>query len=358
MQAKWTLDRANAWYAAQPWPVGCNFIPSTAVNQLEMWQADTFDPETIDRELGWAAGLGFNSMRVFLHDLLWLDDARGFQDRIARYLDIAGQNGISTVFVFFDDCWNDDPRLGKQPDPVPGIHNSRWLKSPGTSLIKAPTQWGRLEDYVSCLVEAYRSDERVLLWDIYNEPGNGFLLSYRLPRLLSYASLLGQLIRYLVLPSPAAHLLEKAFSWARAVAPNQPLTAGLWYLRPNLQGKLNPAALELSDVITFHSYFDLATTTRLVEGLKTHGRPLLCTEYLARTANSLFQTHLPYFHEGKIGSYNWGLVEGKTQTIHSWQAKGGTAEPEVWFHDIFRRHGTPYDQAEAELIRSLTAHNA
>jgi hypothetical protein len=358
VEAKWSRERASAWYAQQPWLLGCNFVPSTAINQLEMWQADTFDPDTIDRELGWAAGVGFNSMRVFLHDLLWLDDAQGFKDRIARYLEISGKHGISTMFVFFDDCWQDDPHLGKQRDPVPGLHNSGWSKSPGTKAIKDPSQWGRLEDYVSDIVSTFKFDERVVVWDLYNEPGNGFLLSFSLPKVFSYARLLGQLVQYLLLPYSSASLLEQVFIWARAAQPSQPLTTGLWYLRTFLQAKSNQVSLELSDVFSFHSYFDLGVTTRLVEGLRRHGRPLLCTEYLARPAESRFETHLPYFKEQKIGGYNWGLVEGKTQTKYSWESRGGTGEPEVWFHDIFRQDGVPYSPAETELIRSLTGQNA
>jgi hypothetical protein len=297
-------------------------------------------------------------MRVFLHDLLWLDDATGFKDRIERYLEMADRHGHTTMVVFFDDCWHDDPVLGKQRDPMPGIHNSGWSKSPGTSVLKDPRQWNRLEDYVSDIVNSYKADERVIVWDMYNEPGNSFLLSFQLPKVLSYSRLLGQLVRYVLLPYPSSSLLEKTFVWARAARPSQPLTTGLWYLRSFLPAKSNPAALELSDVISFHSYFDLKVTTFLVEGLRIHGRPLLCTEYLARQTGSLFETHLPYFKREKIGGYNWGLVDGKTQTKYSWESTGGLEEPDLWFHDIFRQNGLPYNQAETDLIRNLTGHGA
>jgi hypothetical protein len=355
---KWSQEKANTWYVQQPWLVGCNFIPSTTINQLEMWQADTFNPETIDRELGWAAGLGLNSMRVFLHDLLWLDDAGGFKERIERYLEIAGGHGIKTMFVFFDDCWHDDPRLGKQPVPVPGIHNSGWLKAPGTKVISDPSQWGRLEDYVTDIVTTYRDDERVVIWDTYNEPGNNFLMTLSLPPFLAYTKLIGQLIKYLLLPYPSAKLLEKSFGWVRAGQPSQPVTCGTWYMRNWLHAKSNQMSLALSDVITFHSYFDLEATTGLVDGLRQHGRPILCTEYLSRNVGSLFETHLPYFKREKIGAYNWGLVDGKTQTKYGWEDRGGTEEPEVWFHDILRQDGTPFSAAEAEVIRGLTSRSA
>jgi len=356
MEARWSRERANAWYAEQPWLVGCNFIPSTAINQLEMWQADTFNPETIDRELGWAARLGLNSARVYLHDLLWHADAYGFKSRIDRYLEIATRHKIRTIFVLFDDCWHDDPVLGKQPEPTPGVHNSGWVRSPGSKVVKNPAEWGRLEEYVSDIVSTFGSDERVVVWDIYNEPGNDFLLSLGLPVMLRYGKLIYQLAKHLLLPSPTSPLLQKAFSWARSAQPTQPLTTATWYLTASLESKLNPQALALSDVISFHSYFDLETTSRLVRELEALGRPLLCTEYLARKAGCLFETHLPLFKKERIGCYNWGLVSGKTQTIYSWEEMIEIGEePPLWFHDILRANGTPYRQEEAQVIKELTA---
>lgn len=355
MHQRWSQEQANTWYKHQPWMIGCNFIPSNAINQLEMWQAETFDPETIDRELGWAADLGFNTVRVYLHDLLWLQDAAGFKARIDQYLEIAAKHNIRTMFVLFDDCWHDDPKLGPQPDPVPGVHNSGWVKSPGTKVIKAPSQWERLEAYVGDIVGTYRADPRIAIWDVYNEPSNHFLLALGAHKLLRYPLLLGKLVKYYLLPEPTAPLLRKAFDWARAANPAQPLTSGLWYLRPNMHSRLNSLALELSDVISFHSYFDLAVTTSLVNQLKTHNRPLLCTEYLARTAGSHFETILPLYKQEKIGSFNWGLVSGKTQTIYSWEeAIPSGREPETWFHDILRQDGTPYRKEEADFIGKIT----
>ena len=212
--SKWSIEKANQWYAEQPWRVGCNFIPSSAINQLEMWQAETFDPDTIERELGWAEELGFNALRVYLHDLLWMQDAQGFKGRIEQFLDTADRHKISTMFVLFDDCWHDDPKLGVQPTPKPGVHNSGWAKSPGSKVIQNPQEWGRLEDYVSDILTTFGNDERVIIWDIYNEPGN-FFLDFQsqspLPRTLK---IIAQLARHFVLPIPSKDLLEAAFSWA------------------------------------------------------------------------------------------------------------------------------------------------
>ena len=353
---KWSIEKANGWYENLPWLVGCNFIPSNAINQLEMWQADTFDPKTIDQELGWASNIGFNSMRVYLHDLLWLQDAVGFKERIHRYLDIADRHDIRTMFVLFDDCWHDNPKLGKQPEPKPGIHNSGWVKGPGTIIIKNPSEWTRLEDYVVDILSTFGSDDRVVIWDLYNEPGNNILIPVSKPSVQRNLKILRQLATHFFLPNPTAPLLKKAFNWARAAQPSQPLTTGLWYMREKLESKMNAKALELSDIVTFHSYFDLDTTMRLVAKLRQTNRPLICTEYLARGAGCQFETHLPYFKEQKISCYNWGLVSGKTQTMYSWADYYPSGEePPLWFHDILRGDGTPYLQEETALIRKLTS---
>jgi hypothetical protein len=326
---RWLPDKANAWYARLPWLVGCNFIPSTAINQLEMWQADTFDPGTIDRELGWAHDLGFNTVRVFLHDLAWEADAPGFKKRVTRYLEIADKHKIRTLFVLFDDCWNQNPKIGKQPAPRPGVHNSGWVQSPSSKIVCDPKAWGKLERYVKDMVASFGNDARVFMWDLYNEPGNNNLGDKSLP------------------------LLKEAFGWARSAQPSQPLTAGVWFNNP----KLNDYQLSASDVITFHNYNKADDLRNQIHRLKKLGRPVICTEYMARTQRSLFATHLPIFKVEKVGCYNWGLVSGKTQTVYPWGSPPGAPEPRLWFHDIFRADGTPFDRQEVVVIRKLTGAN-
>ena len=326
---RWTVQEANEWYSGLPWLVGCNFIPSNAINQLEMWQKDTFDIETISRELGWAADIGFNTVRVFLHDLVYQIDPEGFKKRIDQLLKVADGKGIRTTFVFFDDCWNTEPRVGKQPDPIPGVHNSGWVQSPGIKVVTDQSGWSRLENYIKDILSAFSADERILMWDLYNEPGNNRLAEKSLG------------------------LLQVAFSWARAVSPQQPLTAGLFAGFETLQ-QLNDFQLESSDVITFHQYDTAEKLKKLIQRFKALGRPVICTEYMARTRGSKFATHLPVFNEECVGCYNWGLVSGKTQTIYPWGSPQGAPEPAEWYHDIFRSDGTPYDPSEVTLIKRLT----
>ncbi len=341
---RWSAERANAWHAAQPWAVGSNFLPSTAINQLEMWQAETFDPATIDRELGWAEGLGFTGMRVFLHDLPWTADREGFAGRIEQYLAIASRHKIRTTFVLFDSCWDPNPSLGPQRAPRAGLHNSGWVQSPGMAILTDPSRWAVLEAYVKGVVGLLKDDPRVLCWDLYNEPDN--------PNTSSYGKLE---------PADKAErsldLLRETYAWAREAGPSQPLTSGVWQGDWSPEKRSPTARLQLdeSDVISFHNYDGLPRLQERVASLKPLGRPLLCTEYMARPAGSRFNPHLGYLREQGIAAYNWGFVAGKSQTIYPWDSwkKPHAAEPPLWFHDIFREDGTPYRPEEVEYIRQV-----
>jgi hypothetical protein len=324
---RWEADKACAWYNNQPWLVGCNFIPSTAINQLEMWQEETFDLATIERELGLAAGIGMNTARVFLHNLAWEQDATGFKSRIDQFLRLAVKFDIRPFFVLFDDCWNADPKLGKQPKPVPGVHNSGWLQGPGSASVNDPSTWGALENYVKDIIGAFCADPRILMWDLYNEPGNS-----------------GQDVK--TLP-----LLCKVFEWARSVDPSQPLTAGIWMINKSL----NTFQTEASDVITFHNYYGSNNLAPQIAELKQHGRPVICTEWLRRGYSDVADC-LPVFQAEQVGCCNWGLVSGKTQTIFPWGSQPGAPEPALWFHDLFQPDGTPFSAEEIQLFQALTAH--
>lgn len=350
MSQRWSAERANQWYAELPWLVGCNFIPSTAINQLEMWQEDTFDLKTIDRELGWAASIGMNTVRVFLHDLLWVQDAEGFKKRINQYLAVADQHGIRTMLVFFDDCWWPNAKLGPQPAPIPGMHNSGWLQSPGHQVATDPVQEPRLKAYVQDIVKTFAEDPRVLLWDIYNEMGNTFLTIGTLSGYIRWPKMAARAFRHLFRPLPTLPLLLKTAQWIREINPSQPITAGIWFAGKSLKNQL----IEVSDVISFHNYFKAKSLENQIIRLQKFGRPVLCTEYMSRTSGSLFETHLPVMKKYKVAAYNWGLVNGKTQTIYTWEDKPGGPEPKLWFHDVFRVDGTPFSQQEVDFIRKIT----
>lgn len=324
----WSAAKANAWYAKHKWINGANFIPSTAINQLEMWQANTFDQKTIDRELGYAEGIGFNTMRVFLHSMAWQQDPKGFKNRVNQYLTIADKHHIQTIFVFLDDCWNAEAKIGKQPEPKTGIHNSGWVQDPGNR-IKNADELPLLQKYVTDVLTTFKHDKRILLWDLYNEPGNSNK------------------------GNASMDLLSKVFNWAKIINPDQPVSSGMWDW--NLE-KLNTFQLTHSDVITYHDYEEPEKHQRVVQILKATGRPVICTEYMARLRGSTFENTMPILKKENVGAINWGLVSGKTNTIYAWDTPMPNGdEPKVWFHDVFRKDGTPYKQEETNLIKQLNS---
>jgi hypothetical protein len=345
--ARWTEKAANDWYAKQPWLVGSNYIPATAINQIEMWQAETFDPVWIETELTWAESLGMTTMRVFLHDLMWKQDASGFQRRIDKFLSIADRHKIKPIFVLFDSCWDPFPQAGSQRDPKPGVHNSGWVQSPGTPGLKDPEQYERLRVYIQGVIGAYRYDRRVLAWDLWNEPDNLNESSYGKIEPTNKSQLV-------------LALLPKVFTWARAMDPLQPVTSGVWkgdWSSPEKLSAFEKIQLDQSDVISFHNYGGPEDFEKRVKWLQAYKRPILCTEYMARPQGSTFQAILPIAKKYNVAAINWGFVDGKTQTRlpwDSWKTPYVDHEPPVWFHEIFHKDGTPYKQDEVDFIVQMT----
>jgi hypothetical protein len=344
---RWTEQQARDWYAKQPWLVGANYNPVSAINALEMWQADTFDPKQIDLELGWAEGLGMNTMRVTLHDLVWQQDPEGYKKRIDQFLTIAARHKIKPMFCLFDSVWDPDPKLGKQRDPKPGVHNSGWMQGPGRAALQNPAEYARLEAYVKGVVGAFARDERVLAWDIWNEPDNENQGSYGDKEPKNKVDLV-------------LALLPKTFAWAREAGATQPLTSGPWkgdWSTPEKMTAMDRMQIELSDVITFHNYDHPSELEKRINWLKRYNRPMICTEYMARGNGSYFFGSLLVAKVHNVGMINWGLVQGKTQTHlpwDSWQRPYTDREPSVWFHEVFRTDGTPYIPEEAEFIKRMT----
>jgi len=327
---RWPEKKVWDWYKREPWLCGFNYVPSVAVNDTEMWQAETFDAATIDRELGWAQKIGCNSCRVFLQYIVWKSDPEGFRKRFDRFLEIADKHGIRVMPVLFDDCAFDsgrDPYLGKQDDPIAGVHNSRWVPSPGAKLVADRSAWPDLERYVKDLVGSHRKDHRIVVCDLYNEP--------------SLCSARGECL--------ALPLVEAAFRWARETKPSQPLTTCI-FGPPKLAERIP----ELCDIISLHNYSNLDSVKSDIDASKRCARPIIVSEWMSRDTGSWFASHLPYFKEQKIGCFNWGLVAGRTQTYYPWGSPAGSPEPKVWHHDVLRKDGTPYDPGEIAIIRKCT----
>ena len=328
---KWTAEKANAWYEATGWRSGCNYIPANAINQIEMWQTATFDPETIDRELGYAEELGFNTMRVFLSSVVYENEPDTFKQHISDFLDIANGHGITPFLVFFDDCHVGTAAYGPQPEPKTGVHNSGWVKDPANDLWQDTlSTYPKLEVYVKDILTTFKDDERILWWDLYNEPNErGIEGGYSMA------------------------LLKNVFKWAREIRPSQPISVGIWTDKDYLV-EHSLYSLEMSDIISYHEYHTPDCQIKLIDSLKVYGRPMYCTEYMARTKGSTFQEILPLLKENNVSAINWGFVKGKTNTIYAWgDVHPEGEEPEPWFHDIIRPDKTPFSQEEIDVIKKV-----
>jgi hypothetical protein len=344
-KGRWSEQKANDWYAQQPWLVGANFIPSNAINELVMFQAATFDPAINDHELGLAESIGMNTVRVFLQDQLWKQDPEGFKKRLDTFLGIAAKHHIRPLLVLFDSCWETDPHLGPQHPPIPGVHNSGWVQSPGKQRLLDRSVEPELKAYVEGVVGAFANDPRILGWDVWNEPDNkgGDKAEDEAAKV-----------------KRVNELLPKAFEWARSVHPSQPLTSGVWqgdWSNPAKESETTKIQLAESDVISFHNYGWPEEFEARIKELQRLHRPILCTEYMARGAGSTFDGSLPIAKKYNVGAINWGLVAGQTQTYlpwDSWERPYTVSQPTVWFHEVFRNDGTPYRQREVDLIRQLT----
>jgi hypothetical protein len=227
-----------------------------------------------------------------------------------------------------------------------GVHNSGWVQSPGAKGLEDASHYPRLKSYVVGVVGAFANDQRILAWDVWNEPG-GFQYGYYEQHEPKNKIAL------------VKALLPQAFAWARSANPTQPLTSGLWESDWPKDGPSDMEKIQLqnSDIVTFHNYSWPENFERRVVWLEKQHRPIICTEYMARSAGSTFDGVLPIAKKHRVGAINWGLVIGKTQTNFPWESWDHPYvldQPQVWFHDVFKADGTPYRESEAELIRRLT----
>lgn len=326
----WSARKAERWYDRLPFLAGCNYIPRNAVNQIEMWQQETFSPEIIDEELGWAEQLGFNTLRVFLQSTVWKADPEGYMQRVDQFLEIADRHGMKTMLVIFSGAGGIDNKLGPQPEPIPGCHNRFFCGDPdllpdGSEDLES---YPLMERYVKQLMKKFGRDKRVLAWDLWNEPG--------------WRNHKG---------TTSFDLMTKVVCWVRSMKPSQPLTIGVW--NTDLVN-LNHFIFAVSDIVSFHTYSEQhEVLTMLAERYKPVGRPIICTEYMARTFHCYFDTVLTLFKAERVGAISWGLVDGKMNTKWPWHWEGGAEEPQPWFHDVLHPDGTPYDAREAKFIRQL-----
>ncbi|MXV52261.1 cellulase family glycosylhydrolase [Pedobacter sp. HMF7647] len=323
---KWPEKKAWDWYNKQPWYCGFNYIPAYAINYTAMWDKTTFDPKAIDRELALAEQSGMNSLRAVLQYAVYEDDPAYFLKTLDTFMALCYKHHIKFIPALFDDCSfgiKSDPVVGKQPEPLKGWYAWAWSPSPGHSMVTDSTTYPKLEKYVRDIINHHKNDERILFWDLYNEPTNGGLGSATFP------------------------LLKKVIVWARSINPDQPLSIGMFDQNP----RLNEIIINNSDIITFHDYGNKETVTRAVEKFQKLNRPLINTEWMNRPFGSTVSEILPIFYQYKIGCNLWGLVNGKTQTDLPWGHRPGDPPQDLWQHDLYHGDFKPYKPSEIDTIK-------
>jgi hypothetical protein len=389
---RWSVERIATWYAKVPWLVGANYLPSDKINTIDMWQASSWNPQTIARELKLARSIGYNTLRVFIHPLVWADDEAGFYERIDQFLIIAKRNEIRPSIVFFDDCHYPYAKLGPQPLPVPAFHNSGWVNAPNRELAEryargdaTAAEVATLKNYVQRTIARFADDRRVLYWELYNEPGRGNGEYDE-----SGTLILGQI------GDRSQHLVRDSWVWAREIEPTQPITSTTLGSIGDMNSAINAAN---SDLYSIHVYDAFSELKKEVATWSADGRPVVVTEWLNRSTVAdipnemmpLFTQEewhkrfdgtnipkyvLPYLKAQNVGAINWGFVTGKSETDWHWSSRyvdgkirnlaaerragnvirPGEAlpEPAKWFHDLYRPDHTPHDPSEIALFKALT----
>lgn len=347
MKEQWSAQQAWTWYRAQPWLRGCNFVSSDSRDAFDWLQSDNFEAKksTTDRELALAAQLGFNSIRIILPYELWRQEHDAFLQHLETYVGLAAGHGISVMMVLANDCCY---KKEKFQAPVPGPQKVDWGYHGGVfnsvhvvleenevgynPYLDEPDTFSCYLKMVKEIVTRYAKDERVVLWNILNEPGNSR--------------------RNMLVAEP----MKELFCATRACDPIQPLTADVW--SPDGQ-EVEELAARLSDVISFHEYRPYPDFVQRIAQLKRWGRPLICTEWMSRTTHSTVKEIFPLLYLERIGCYNWGFVNGKSQMNETTQAaweiyarQGEACEMDMvsWMHDLYRPSLRPYDPAETNLI--------
>ena len=329
-QGQWSVDRINNWYSEVGEIKGFNYVPSTAVNDIDMWQESSFDPITISKELMLARESGYNSARVFLHYLVWKENSETFKNRINEFLEIADDNKIKVMFILFDDCNAPgcEPFIGEQKAPLVGHHNSQWVACPGLDVTDDKSAFPEYEKYLKDIISTYKNDNRVIAWDLYNEPGNTGV------------------------GERSKELLLNTFKWAHQINPSQPLTVGSWNLE-GLEDEMSEIMMSNSDFVTFHSYGDVIDLRERIAVCQMYNRPIVNTEWLRRQVGNTFEEILPEFQKHKIGWYHWGLVQGKTQTWLHWVSSKDNIKDGPWQHDMFTPEHKAYDKKEIEMVKNF-----
>lgn len=348
-KGQWSKEQAWRWYNDQPWIRGFNGYPSNCVNRIAMWQEfehkEVF--EQIEYEFNLAKETGFNAVRAIIQFECWYYQHDSFMKNLEEYFSLADKYGLKVMLTLGNDCTvskvNFKPVVfGKQHIDW-GYHSgiktgphSGGTTVPGYALLDDPEIEPKYYEMVDEIAAKYCKDDRLQIWDVWNEPGNGNRGNISLKAMIKF------------------------FEIIRSHNPIQPLTADCWRYSEDLvpDREIEKAAIELSDVITFHYYGSFENMVIIIENLKKYGRPIINNEWLNRISGNNVCEIFPLFYLEKIGSYHWGLIAGFSQTYEPWGnyyaeylKEGSNLDLTKWQHDIYRFNGLPYDVKEIKTIK-------
>lgn len=356
MKERWSESKAQEWYDKLPWLRGCNFIGSDCANRFDMWQSYKAEEKlaTAKRELALCEDIGFNTVRIWIIFESWLNEPQFFMQMLEEYISICAEHHLAVMLCLTSE--EDLPcgeysdfrpiRVGEQKYAV-GYHQGqfpesaeraalpKWHYAQSTEL--APKFWQMIKD----IVNKYATDERILCWNIYNEPGITLKEDECIP------------------------VLTKMFETVRACDPIQPVTADVWRglnEDDSPKTKVEEIALKNSDIISFHNYSSYCKFCKLVDAFSIYNRPIFCTEWLHRINHNIVGEIYPLLYIKNIANYCWGFVVGKTQTNEPWDIlwneyydpnKNVDYDFTKWQHDLFRPNFRPYDPTEIDLIKQF-----
>jgi hypothetical protein len=358
----WTKEKAWRWYNDQPWIRGCNYMPASAANRMDMWQEygsrERF--EEMDRELKIASDIGFNTVRVLLEENgfgAWYYEHDHFMKNFEKFLQLCDKYGIRAIVVLGNDC-SRPKALWSIPKPGPrpcdwGYHGARKQSQHGSfpgmmgyTSLDDPELRPKFFRMCEEIMTKYRDDDRILFWNIWNEPGANRREEVTVAN------------------------LREMFALAWKIGVKQPCAADVWTDDFGTDAKAKNQAQywagKLSDIVSYHCYGDYEYQICVIRKLKRYyDRPMVNTEWLARIKNNDVFSAYPLFYIENVGCTCWGFVAGRYQTYEPWESmwrsydEGHPATKDwdmtKWFHDLFRPSHRPYDPKEISLIKRFNA---
>jgi len=283
---------------------GANYIASYARNAAEVWSK--FDPEILDRELGYAQSLGLNSVRVWLDYWPYEADPTLMLSRLEHFLKLCDKHELQVMLVLFDSCATKTEEQLQKKEQTVDPHWKHWAANPGYRYLD-PEHWKPLEAYVKAIVGAHLNDPRVQAWDVMNEPWAGQLWSN--PQ------------RKPVVTRFVRHFCEVV----NDLKPQAPITVGVTFL------ERAEMVEDLVEVISFHRYLGpdpkkwKAHLEEANQYSKQKGKPILLTEWgyptwgAQRYAKRImtggeqakfYREILPVMTHAQVGWYVFDLVMG------------------------------------------------